>query len=172
MKEIDHWIIMSESSPDMTPPLVHRLNYNRMIKYGNKILLGKAKQIPELDPYKKNLHKISSIFRNLHSKAQTIYLNKYIPEVKHVQVANSSGTSDVTTSMVKIEALDTEWAEIGWRRFNLPCCTDYPPRRYRKGLDLLIQKETDYLCSHRLQTILIFDIKANMHNKSLRGYKI
>ena len=74
--------------------------------------------------------------------------------------------------MVKIEALDTEWAEIGWRRFNLPCCTDYPPRRYRKGLDLLIQKETDYLCSHRLQTILIFDIKAIMHNKSLRGYKI
>ena len=39
---------MSENSHAMTSPLIHHLEYNGMIDYGDQILLGTAQQIPEL----------------------------------------------------------------------------------------------------------------------------
>ena len=69
--------------------------------------------------------------------------------------------------MVKTEVLDPELAEIGWQRFNFPRCTGYSPKRYHRGLDLLIQKYPNNFRPQRLLPILIFDIEANMHNMHL-----
>ena len=79
----------------------------------------------------------------------------------------SSGNSDVTSSMVKIEVLDRELAEIGWRRFKLSWCTKYSPKRYQRGLNLLIHKEPNDFRPHRLIPILLFDIEEKMNNKHL-----
>ena len=69
--------------------------------------------------------------------------------------------------MVKTEALYPELAEIVWRRFNFPWCTEYSLKLYQGGLDLLIHKDTTECRPHRLRTILIFDIEPNIHNKHL-----
>ena len=69
--------------------------------------------------------------------------------------------------MFKTEVLDTELAEIVWQRFNFPWCTGYLPKRYRRGLNLLIHKYPNDCCPRRLRPILLFDIDENMHNKHL-----
>ena len=92
---------------------------------------------------------------------------EYIKEVRHLREPTSSGPSDVTPTMVKTEALDTELVETGWRRFNFPWCTGYPPKRYQRGIDLLIQKYPNNCRPYRLLPIIIFDIKSNMHNNRL-----
>ena len=74
--------------------------------------------------------------------------------------------------MVNTEVLDPEPAEIGWRRFNLPWYTGYSPKRCRKGLYLIIHKDTNYFRPHRLRAILLFDLEANTHNKALGRYTI
>ena len=72
--------------------------------------------------------------------------------------------------MVKTEALDPELSEIGWRRFNLSWFTGYSPKRYKKGIGLIIHKYTNDCGPHRLRPILMFDIEANIHNKALGQY--
>ena len=74
--------------------------------------------------------------------------------------------------MIKIEALDPELAEIGWRKLNSPWFTYYSPNTRRKGLDLLIHKHTNDCRPHRLHPILLFRIGENMHNKSLGQYEM
>ena len=69
--------------------------------------------------------------------------------------------------MVKTKVLDLELAEIGWWGFNFPWCTGYSPKRHQRGLDLIIHKDTNNYCPHRLRLILLFDIEENMHNKHL-----
>ena len=46
---------MSEKSPDMITTLVNHLNFDGMTKYSNAILLGRATEIPNLEPYKKSI---------------------------------------------------------------------------------------------------------------------
>ena len=66
--------------------------------------------------------------------------------------------------------MEPELAEIGRRRFNLTCCTDYSPKRYRKGIDLLIDKYPNDCQPHRLRPIILFNIEENMHNTALGRY--
>ena len=40
-------------------------------------------------------------------------------------------------------------------------------RRYQRGLDLLVYKYPNNFHPHRLQPILLFDVKYNIHNKHL-----
>ena len=61
--------------------------------------------------------------------------------------------------MVKTDAMESELAEIGWRRFNFPWFTGYSTKRYRKVLDLIIHKDPNDYQPHRLHPILLVDIK-------------
>ena len=69
------------------------------------------------------LQKLASITGSIPSKAEPISFGKYITEFNRLQETTPSGTSDITPVMVKIEALDPEISEIGWRMFNFPWCT-------------------------------------------------
>ena len=69
--------------------------------------------------------------------------------------------------MIKTEAIDPELREIGWRRLKFSSCRGYSPKRYRRGLDILIHKYPNDFRSHRLRYILLFDIEKNLHNKYL-----
>ena len=72
--------------------------------------------------------------------------------------------------MVKTEALNPGIAGLGRRRFNFPWCTGYSPNIYRKGIYLLIHKDPNDFRPHRILPIILFDIEANTHNKSLGKY--
>ena len=54
MLEIRNRSRMSESTPEMTPPLISNINYNVMTTYGNQILLVIAPNLLEVDPYINN----------------------------------------------------------------------------------------------------------------------
>ena len=69
--------------------------------------------------------------------------------------------------MVKTEVMDPEIREIGWCRFNFPCCTGYSNKKYYRGIDLLIHKYPNDFRPHCLRPILLFDIEAYIHNKHL-----
>ena len=81
-----------------------------------------------------------NITGSLPDKAEPLSLDQYIIEVNRVLETTSSILSDITTEMLKTEAMGPELTEIGRRRFNFPWCTGYSPNIYRKGLDLLIHK--------------------------------
>ena len=74
----------------------------------------------------------------------------------------------VTPAMVEIDATDTETDEIGWMAYNFTWFSGYSPTHFREALDLLIRKTYDDNCAHQILLILLFDLEANMHNKSLR----
>ena len=74
--------------------------------------------------------------------------------------------------MVNTEVMDPELREIGWHRFNFPWCKGYHLNRYRRDLDIIIHKEPNDFRPHHLRPILMFDIKANIHNKHLRKITI
>ena len=152
----------------MTPPLVKHLQYDGMADFGNDILLGQAADIPHIDNNTKiHLQELSALICSLPNQAQPTTLGEYTIEVSWLREGTSSGPSDVTPVMVKTEVLDSELAEIGWRRFNFPWCTRYLPKRYQRGLDLLINKDSNNYRPHRLWPILLLDIWANIHNKHL-----
>ena len=112
-----------------------------MADYGDQIIIDTAQEIPELEANKNNFpQKLSSITGSIPNKAEPISFGKYITKFDRLQETTPSGPSDITPSMVKTEALDPELSEIGWRRLNFPCCTGYSPKRYKKGLDLIIHK--------------------------------
>ena len=67
--------------------------------------------------------------------------------------------------MVKVEVLYPELRKIVWRKFNFPWCTCYYLNRYLRVLNLLIHKDPNDFRPHRLIPILLFDTKANLHNK-------
>ena len=75
--------------------------------------------------------------------------------------------SDATPAIVNTEFLDPELAKIGWHRFNFPWCTGYPPKLYRRGLDIITHKDTNDFRPHIIQPILLLDIKAKIHNNHL-----
>ena len=52
MKESEQLSITTEKSPPMITTLVNHPNFYGMTKYSNDILLGRAVEIPDLDPYK------------------------------------------------------------------------------------------------------------------------
>ena len=74
--------------------------------------------------------------------------------------------------MVKTEAMDPELRGIGWCRFNFTKCTDYYPKRYYIGTDLLIHKYPNDFGPHRLIPIILSDIEADLHHKHLGKIKI
>ena len=69
--------------------------------------------------------------------------------------------------MIKTEALDPELAEIFCQRFNLPWCMGYFPKRYQRGLYLLIHKYPNDYRPHIIRPIILLEIETNMHNKHL-----
>ena len=102
---------MLEQSPIMTPPLIQNIEYNNMTGYGYQTLLGTAQKIPELEPDTNNfLQKMVSITGSLPDKSKPLSFEKYITEVNRLRETTPSGPSDITTEMVKTEALDTELA--------------------------------------------------------------
>ena len=115
---------------------------------------------------------MASITGSILNKAEPISFGQYITEFDRLQEKTSSGHSDTTPEMVKIEALYPELSEIGWRRFNFPWCTGYSHKQYKKGLDLIIHKYPNDCGPHRPYPILLFGIEANMHNKALGRYAI
>ena len=88
-------------------------------------------------------------------------------EVRRLRESTSSGPSTSTPDIVKTKALYPEQKEIGWRGFNFLWCKGYSQKIYRRGLDLLIHKDPNDFIPHHLRPILLFDIKANLHNKNL-----
>ena len=94
-------------------------------------------------------------------------MEKYTKEVKFLREATSSGKSIINPAMIKTYALDPELAKIYWRIFNFQCCTGYHPKIYLRGLDLIIQRDTESLHPHRLMPVLLFGTEANLHKKYL-----
>ena len=120
----------------MTHPLIQHLEYNVITDYGYQIKTGTAQKITEIKADTNNfLQKLVSITVYLSDKSETLSLEQYIIKVNRLQAGTSSAPSDITPSMVKIEALEPELAEIGRRRFNFPWRTGYSSKRYRKGLE-------------------------------------
>ena len=85
-------------------------------------------------------------------------MEDYTEEVRRFRESTSSGPLAVIPATVKTESLYPELKEIVWQRFNIP---------YHRGLELLIHKGPVYFKPHLLRQILLFDIKANLHNKHL-----
>eukprot|EP00957_Ditylum_brightwellii_P154339 11745028-Ditylum_brightwellii.AAC.1 len=73
----------------------------------------------------------------------------------------------VTPGMIKTDLEDKYISQVNWHASNVPWCSGYSPKRFRKGLDLLIHKRHNDNRVSKLCPILLFDIKANMHNKRL-----
>ena len=139
-----------------------------MIKYGNGILLGRATEIPDLDPFtRRYLHQLDSINRSFYNQYHPISLEEYIKEVSIIRESTLSGPLDVTPAMVKTEALDPELAEIGWQGFNFPWCTIYSTKHYQRGIRLLINKYPNDWRPHRIRPVLLFDKEANRKNKHI-----
>ena len=129
MRDTEQRSISSEKYLSITTPLVNHLNFDGMTKYSNYIILGRAVEIPDLDPYTRiYLNQISTITRSLPDQDQPISLEKYIKEVRRLREATFSGPSYFNPAMVKSEALDPELAEICWQIFNFPWCTGYSPK--------------------------------------------
>ena len=150
---------MLEQSPFTTPPLIQHQGYNGMIDYGDQILLGTAQKIPELEADTNNfLQELVSITGSLSEKYEPLSLEQYVAEVNRLRETTSSSPSDITPAMIKTDSLDPELAEIGWRRLNFPWFTVYSPKRYRKGLDLIIHKYPNDCRLRSLRPILLFDI--------------
>ena len=106
-----------------------------MADYGDQIILDTAQEISELEANNNNfLQKSASITGSIPNKAKPISFGQYITEFDRIRETITSGPSYITTAMVKIEALDPELSEIGWRRFNFSWYTGYSPKQYKKGL--------------------------------------
>ena len=143
----------------MTYPLVHTLTYNRMIEWGYNVILREEVDVSFTNTYTRKLLKhLNLITGSLHEKSPPISLEDYIKAVRRLRESTSSGSSIVTPYMVKTEVTYPELRELGWRRLNPPWCTCYSSKRYRIGLDILIHKDPNDFRSHRLRTILLFNI--------------
>ena len=152
----------------MKSPLVNHLHFDGMTEYGNGILLGGSADIPHLDIYtKRYLQELSAITSSLPDQAQPVSMKEYTKEVGRLREGTSSRPSDATPAMVRTEVLDPELAVIGWRILNFPWCPGYSPKCYQRRFNLLIHKDPNDFRPNRLRPILIFGIKANMHNKHL-----
>ena len=167
MIEIEQNSRMSGKPPAMIPPLVNHLHFDGMTDYGNNILIVQAADILHLENHTKwYLQELAGLTQSLPDQAQPISLEEYTKEVSRLRKGTLSGPSNVNPTMVNTEVLDPELAKIGWRGFNFRWCTRYSPKRYRRGLDLRINKDPNWR-NHILRSTLLFDIKANMHNKHL-----
>ena len=74
--------------------------------------------------------------------------------------------------MVITKASHSKLRELWRLRFNLPWCTEQSPKWHSNGLYLLIQKDPNDHRQHRIQTILLFDIEANLHKKHFGRHSI
>ena len=129
--------------PCHDPPLIQQLEYNIMSDYGDQIVLVTAAQkIPELEANTNNsLQKLASITGSLPDKAKPTSFEQYITKVNRLPEITSYVPSGVTSAMAKTDALDPELVQICRRRFNSPYCTGYSTEKYRKGLELIINKD-------------------------------
>eukprot|EP00957_Ditylum_brightwellii_P072678 5523308-Ditylum_brightwellii.AAC.1 len=57
--------------------------------------------------------------------AKLVSFTQYLKEVKCLREHTSSGPSEITPAMVKIEALDPEMARVGWLASNFIWCSGY-----------------------------------------------
>ena len=168
MKEVSNRSRMSEGTPPMISPLVDLLKYNSITDYADKILLGTAELLPDIDEHTQlYLDQLKAVKGVLPEKAEPAPFSQYCREVNKLRERTSSGASNVTPAMIKTECLDPYIANTNWNASNFPWCTGYSPRRYRTGLDLLIHKRANDNRVDRLRPILLFDLEANMHNKRL-----
>ena len=168
MVEIGNRRRLSEKSPPILSPLVNKLGYNGMTDWGDYIIKGEYTGAEMGDSntitFLKHLKLVAGY---LLDPETPITIEDYIAEVNKLREYTSSGTSIITPAMVKTEALDQEFIDIVWRRFNSPWCIGYPPNRYRRGLYLLINRYPEDFQPHKLRPTILFNIDANLHNKQL-----
>ena len=108
-----------------------------------------------------------SVTGDLPEKASPTSLEDYIKKFLRLRESTPSGPSIVTPDIVKTEVTNPDLRELGLHTFNSPWCTGHPPKRYRRGIDLLIHKVPNSFRPHRLIPILLFNIEANLHNKNI-----
>ena len=85
IKEIEKHIRMPEKSLDITTPSVNHLNFASVTQYGNDILLVTAAEIPDLEPYTKNLNKLDTMNSSLPDQIQPTPLEEYIKKVRRLR---------------------------------------------------------------------------------------
>ena len=87
----------------MIPPFVNKLNFNGMVEYGNKILLGTASDINNTNIHTKSyLRHLTKVTKSLPYNALPTSLENYIREVKIIREFTSSSLPPTTAAMVKI----------------------------------------------------------------------
>ena len=73
-----------------------------MINDEDKILLGKAQAIPELEAYTNIfLHKLASITGTFPAESELIWFDQCIIKVKRLREKESSSPSDITPAILK-----------------------------------------------------------------------
>ena len=121
MKDIGKRIRVSEKNPPIMAPLIDILKYNGKIPFGDQLLLGTAPDLSSLqDHINSFLKQIRAIRGRLPTPTTPITKQEYTEEVNRLREATSSGPYDTTTSMVQMEAFNSELREIGRLRFNSP----------------------------------------------------
>eukprot|EP00957_Ditylum_brightwellii_P210043 15364506-Ditylum_brightwellii.AAC.2 len=155
MEEIANRSRILENTPPMTLPVVDLLGYNSNTDYADRILLGTADPIFDIDEnIQLYLDQLAAVKGALLEEAKSDPFSQYIQEVENLREKTSSGPSNITPSMIKTEIGDPCIANVNWNASNFPWCTRYSPNRFRNRV-------------YWTRPTLLFNLEANIQNKRL-----
>jgi hypothetical protein len=151
-------------TPFYQPPLVHDFGFKGLSPFATMVLAGCYDPPENLDPYTAGFIqelKMTQAIKELGAQQMEISLPTHKKFWSKTKENTSCYPDDLSFATMKAGAMDDLTAEIDFLLTNIPLKGGFSPDRWKKSIDVMIQKKSGVTHLSGLRTIVLFPVDCN-----------